>query len=68
MFLWFFIKFFKVYLFLRERQRQRQRQRQSVSEGGAEIESETQDLKQAPGSKLSAQSPVWGSNPRTVRS
>ena len=29
---------------------------------------ETQDQKQTPGSKLSAHSPMWGSNPRTARS
>ena len=29
---------------------------------------ETQNLKQAPGSELSAQSPMWGLNPQTVRS
>ena len=40
-----------------ERQRDRERDRE-----------ETQDLKQAPGSELSAQSPIWGSNPQTVRS
>ena len=68
----FFIKFFSlknlfsVYLFLRERQRQRQRQRQSVSVGGAERERE--NLQQAPGSELSAQSPAWGSKSQTLRS
>ena len=39
-----------------ERERERERER------------ETQNLKQAPGSELSAQSPTWGSNPQTVRS
>ena len=38
------------------------------SGGGAEREMETQNLKQAPGSEMSAQSPTWGSNPGTVRS
>ena len=38
------------------------------SGGGAEREGETQNLKQAPGSELSAQSPTWGLNPRTARS
>ena len=33
-----------------------------------ERERETQKLKQAPGSELSAQSPTQGSNPQTVRS
>ena len=39
-----------------ERERERERER------------ETQNLKQAPGSELSAQSPTWGSNSQTVRS
>ena len=42
----------------RERQRERDRQ----------TERETQNLKQGPGSELSAQSLIWGSNPQTVRS
>ena len=42
------------------------RERQIMSGGGAERE--TQNLMQAPGSKLSAQSPTWGWNSRTVRS
>ena len=37
-----------------------------MSRGGAERE--TQNPKQAPGSELSARSPTWGSNPRTLRS
>ena len=40
---------FNVYLFLRERERAGEGQR----------ERETQNLKQAPGSKLSARSPTW---------
>ena len=45
-----------------------------MSGGGAERErerereKETQNLKQAPDSKLSAKSLMWGSNSRTVRS
>ena len=46
-----------------------------MSEGGAERERErerekreTQGLKQAPGSELSAQNLTQGSNPQTVRS
>ena len=42
--------------------------RQSVSGGGAERERKTHNLKQAPASELSAQSPTWGSNSGTVRS
>ena len=44
-------------------ERERERQRQSMSRGGAETEMETQNPKQAPGSKLSAQSLMRGSNP-----
>ena len=39
-----------------------------MSRGGAERERETQNPKQAPGSELSAQSPMRGSNSQTVRS
>ena len=39
----------------------RERERQSASKGGAERE-ETQNLKQAPDSELSAQNPTQGSN------
>ena len=46
------VNFLKVHLFLRERQRER----------------ETQNPKQAPGSELSAQGPMWGSHPQTTRS
>ena len=51
--------FFIVYSFFN-------RNRAWVGEG--QRERETQNLKQAPGSGLTAQSPTWGSNPRTVRS
>ena len=33
--------------------------------GGVEIERESQELKQTPGSELSAQNPIWDSNPQT---
>ena len=36
--------------------------------GGPERERETQNPNQAPGSELSALSPTWSWNPRTVRS
>ena len=39
-----------------------------MSERGAERERETQKLKQALGSELSAQSLMLGSSPQTVRS
>ena len=51
--------FFNIYLFLR--------QRESMNKEG-QRKRETQNLKQAPGSELSAQSPTRGSNPRTTRS
>ena len=52
--------FFNVYLFLRERE--------TECERGRGRERETQNLNQAPVSELSAQSPMRGSNPPTVRS
>ena len=55
-----FIYFFNVYLFLRQRETEHER--------GRVRERETQNLKQAPGSELSAHSPTWGSNSRAVRS
>ena len=58
--LFFFKNFFNVYLFLR--------QRETEHEWGRVRERETQNLKQAPGSELPAQSPTRGSNSRTVRS
>ena len=39
-----------------------------MSRGGEERERETQNLKQEPGSELSAQSPTQGSNSQTARS
>ena len=52
--------FFNIYLFLRDRDRARV--------GEEQRERETQNLKRAPGSELSAQSPTRGSNSRTTRS
>ena len=46
----------------------RERDRASMSREGAERDSETQNPKQAPGSELSAESPMWGLNSQTVRS
>ena len=46
--------FFNIYLLLR--------QRETEHEQGSIRERETQNLKQAPGSELSAQSPMQGSN------
>ena len=45
-----------------------EREGDRVGMGEGQRERETQNLKQAPGSELLAQSPTWGSNPRTVRS
>ena len=52
--------FVNVYLFLRERDR--------AGAGEGQRDRESQNPKQAPGSELSAQSPMWGSNPQTERS
>ena len=49
------------YLFLRERERDREQV------GKGQRERETQNLKQAAGSELSAQSLTRGSNPETER-
>ena len=43
-------------------------ERETVSGRGAEREKETQHLKQAPGSELSAQRLIWGSNSQALRS
>ena len=48
---------------MREREREKERERE---EGHREME--TQNLKKAPGSELSAQSLMQGSNPWTTRS
>ena len=48
--------------------RERDRQTDRVRAGEEQREGETQNPKQAPGSKLSAQSQTQGSNPQTVRS
>ena len=39
-----------------------------MSRGGSEREGDTESVKEAPGSKLSAQSLMQGLNPQTVRS
>ena len=54
---------FNVYLFLREREREDARESTHAQAGEEQREGETQNPKQAPVSKLSAQSLVWGSNP-----
>ena len=45
-----------------------ERERDRVQAGEEQRERETQNLKQAPGSELSAQSLMQGSNSQTVRS
>ena len=63
----FFLKeIFVTFIFERERRQGRgtEKEREREREG----QRETQNLKQAPGSELSAQSLMWGSNPQTVRS
>ena len=47
---------------------EREMERDRMQAGEGQRERETQNPKQAPGSKLSAWSPMWGSNSRTVRS
>ena len=54
-----------MFLFIFERERDRERQNKW---GGAESVRETQNLKQAPGSELSAQGPTQGLNSSAVRS
>ena len=46
-----------MYIFEREKETDREKA------GEKKRERETPNLKQAPGSELSAQSPMWGSNP-----
>ena len=46
----------------------RERESKQAPGRGREREGETQNPKQAPGSELSAQSPMWGSNAQTMRS
>ena len=43
--------------------RERERERESAQVGDRQRQKETQNLKQAPGSKLSAQSPMQGLEP-----
>ena len=62
--IYLFLKIFNVYLFLKERERQTDR----AQVGEVQRERETQNLKQASGSKLSAQSPMQGCNSQTMRS
>ena len=58
-----FFKKFLTLIYFWEKERDR-----ALMGGGTEEEKETQNLKQTPGSKMSAQSPTQGSNPQTMRS
>ena len=63
-----FFFFFNTYLFLREKEKERERERETEKQNmrrGGQGKRETQNLKQDPGSRLSAQRLVWGSNPQT---
>ena len=53
---------------VRDRERDREREREREREGGKGKERWRQNLNQAPGSELSAQSLTWGSNSQTARS
>ena len=55
-------------MFIFEREREGGREREHEQGRGRETEKETQNPKQAPGSKLSDQSPTWGSDSQTARS
>ena len=55
-----------LFKFIFERDRLYSLYRDRVQAGEGEVERETQNLKLAPGSKLSAQSPTRGSNSQTV--
>ena len=60
--------FFFQCLFSFERERETETETETGSRGGAERERGRQNLKQAPGFELSAQSLTQGLNPQTVRS
>ena len=53
---------------MRERETERDRDGDRVCVGEGQRERETQNPKQAPGSELSAQSPMRGSNSQTLKS
>ena len=54
--------FFKNVLFIFEREREREREGEREQTGEGQRERETQNMKQAPVSELSAQSPTRGSS------
>ena len=54
---------------MREGERERERERKSERDrAGKWQREESEYLKQSPGSELSVQSLMWGSNPNTMRS
>ena len=55
-------------MFIFERERERERERETEHKRGRGRERGRHNLKQGPGSELSAQSPSWGSNSQTARS
>ena len=55
-------------MFIFERERERERERETEYKWGRGRERGRQNLKQAPGSELSAQSLAWGSNFGMARS
>ena len=57
-----------MFIFEGERERDIDRDRDRARVGEGQRERETRNLKQAPGSELSAQSPAQGSNSQTARS
>ena len=64
------VTFKKIFLSLLifEREKQRETETETEHEQGYGRKRETQNPKQASGSELSAQSPMWGSNSQTARS
>ena len=62
------LNFFLVpFIFERERERERENENECQRGRGRDRGRETQNLKQAPGSERSAQSPTRSSNSRAVR-
>ena len=68
LFLFVLFKFFFFLHLIFERERERERERETEHKWGRGRDNETQNLKQAPGSELSAQSPTRALNSQTVRS
>ena len=56
-----------IHCVLKKKKRERERHRDRVQVGEGQRERETQNLKEVPGSELSAPSPTQGSKPQTMR-